>query len=467
MRKCKYTIEDLKLFAQLKGGDCLSEKYTNTHDFYIWKDQLGNTWQARWYNVKNGTWSPFLKEKKKADSLRKYTIEDLQKYAKTRGGKLISQIYKNTKTKMIWEDSSERQFSMDWEHVLAGQWSPHEKKEKISKIKKTDNIEILKKFANDHGGELFSDEFVDGNKKYTWKDRNGRVFERRWSSIKKSGDVLYRDCAKKQKEIGQFLTTLELEFIENFKIPNTSFQIDFYIPELSIGIEYNGSYWHSEIYRKKNYHFDKYNLCQKNQIQLIQIFDTEWEQKKDQIKSFLRSKLQKNTRFVGARKTELREVPKETAITFLNQYHILGSCRFQVAYGLYFKDELVCLATFGKHHRNNLETVLSRYVGKENVTVQGGLNKIIKAYIKASGSFSTWVDLRFSNGLNWLKLGGVLNSKLPPDYFYWDIKNRKKVSKQSRKKINVSTPDNMTEHEHAKKEGLTRVYDCGKLKISF
>jgi hypothetical protein len=467
MAKSKYTIEHLKEFAKAKGGDCLSEVYTNSHDLYTWLDNMGNTWQARWYNILNGTWSPFLQEQKKADSLRKYTIVDLQKHAETKGGKLLSTEYQNTKTKLTWEDSKGRSFRMDWEHVLSGQWSPHEKKEKISKLKRIDDIELVRKFAEDCGGEFLSSEFTTGSIKYQWKDRNGRVFYRSWHDIKEKGDVLFRDSAKKQKEIGRFLSELQINYIENYKIPESSFEIDFYIPELRIGIEYNGSYWHSELYRPKNYHFDKFRLCQKHNIQLIQIFDTEWINKNDQVKSFLRSKLQKNETFIGARKTELRIVPKQEAKDFLNKYHIQGACAFKIVYGLYYENELVCLACFGNHHRNNKEMVLSRYVGKESVTVQGGLNKIISYYLKNNGSFSTWVDLRFSNGDNWLKLGGKLSLILPPDYFYWDIKNRQRITKQSRKKSNVSTPSDMTEHQHAKQDGLTRVYDCGKLKFSF
>lgn len=467
MAKPKYTIQDLKQFALNKGGDCLSEKYTNTHDFYIWKDHLGNTWKARWYNILNGTWSPFLKEQKKANSLRKYTVDDLKKIAESKGGNILSKEYHNTKTKLLWSDSKDRQFEMTLECVLAGQWSPHEKKEKISSIKRTDTIESVKKFAFDCCAEFLSDNFTTGNQKYKWKDRNGRIFERTWHSIKQKGDILYRDGAKKQREIGLFLKELEIDYVENYKIPESLFEIDFYIPELNIGIEYNGSYWHSELYRSKNYHLDKYNLCKNKNIQLIQLFDTEWRDKKAQVKSFLRSKLQKNNKFIGARKTKLQEVPKPEAVKFLNQYHIQGTCNFRIAYGLYFENELVCLATFGTHHRNNTETVLSRYVGKENVTVQGGLNRIIQYFLKTNGNFSTWVDLRFSNGDNWLKLGGKLNLILKPDYFYWDIKNRKRISKQSRKKTNVYTPKSMTEYEHAKLDGLTRVYDCGKLKISF
>ena len=53
--------------------------------------------------------------------------------------------------------------------------------------------------------------------------------------------------------------------------------LDIYIPSLSLAIEYNGIYWHSEhndrIY--KEYHLDKYLKCKENNIDLIHIFEFE------------------------------------------------------------------------------------------------------------------------------------------------------------------------------------------------
>ena len=37
------------------------------------------------------------------------------------------------------------------------------------------------------------------------------------------------------------------------------YEIDIYLPELKLGIEFNGLYWHSEKFKSKNYHFNKWN----------------------------------------------------------------------------------------------------------------------------------------------------------------------------------------------------------------
>ena len=56
-----------------------------------------------------------------------------------------------------------------------------------------------------------------------------------------------------------------------------AFEIDIYIPELKLGIEYNGIYWHSTKYIKdKYYHANKTLMARKAKINLIHIFEDQW-----------------------------------------------------------------------------------------------------------------------------------------------------------------------------------------------
>src|SRR5690606_32889675 len=127
---------------------------------------------------------------------------------------------------------------------------------------------------------------------------------------------------------------------------------------------------------------------------------------------------------------------------FLNKYHIQGSCNFDKAFGLYLEDELLCLISISKHHRTNGEWILSRFVGKTDVTVSGGLMKLTSHASKQYGKLGTWVDYRYSNGLNWLKNGWNLEHILKPDYFYISkIDSRTVIPKQSRRKSVVGTPE--------------------------
>lgn len=293
-------------------------------------------------------------------------------------------------------------------------------------------------------------------------DINQKCFE---SSLKNGN----RYRSKGEKELEAYVQSLGLECKSKF-VYDGAFkrQIDIYIESLNIGIEFNGDYFHSEANKKiyPKYHLEKTELCEKNGIRLIQIFEHEWYNSQNQVKSFLRSALNKNENIIYARKCEIKEVPKNIANEFLDAYHIQGRVSHKLCYGIYYKNELLCLATFGQHHRNSQEIVLSRFVGKENYNVVGGLSKIVKTALKLYPEISTWVDRRISTGNNWLKAGWSLKSTLKPDYFYFDNKTGNIISKQSRQKKAVNTPEGMTEHEHALSERLYRIYDCGKLKLS-
>ena len=71
------------------------------------------------------------------------------------------------------------------------------------------------------------------------------------------------------------------------------FELDIYIPELNIAIEYNGLYWHREEKVGKRYHITKTKMCEDNNIQLIHIFEDEWLQKKEIVKSILYNNIAK------------------------------------------------------------------------------------------------------------------------------------------------------------------------------
>lgn len=471
MRK-NYSIIDLQEFAKTKNGKCLSDKYINSHTKYLWEDHLGNRWEAKWYSILNGRWSPFLVKEKQRNFNLKYTINDLHSFAETKGGKCLSIEYVKTKTKYLWLDSKNRKFQMTWEAVLAGQWSPYEKQEKLSKLKTKYTLNDLIEYAKRFNGECLSKEYIKASSIYKWKDENGNIFFKSWFKLKKSNSFYgYNPISNGHNQIIAFLKEeLNLNDIKiNSRETINDFELDIFIKSKNIAIEYNGTYWHSEANERiyKNYHLDKYNICKNNNIKLIQIFDFEWKNKKDQVKSFLRSALGCNQIKLNARDLNVQEINKQDAKEFLNKYHILGgNNKFLKAFGLIDPNYgLVSVITIGMHHRNNKELVLTRYCGKDNITVRGGLSKLTKAALSQFNSLTTWIDLRMSNGESWIKNGWKLVGVLPPDYFYYHTKKSKIISKQSRRKTVVNTPKNMSEHEHALKDGLVRVYDCGKIKL--
>ena len=463
-----YTIEMLDEVAKSRGGRCLSPEYTTCLFKYLWQDHLGNEWRATWTAVRRGTWSPSLVKEKQRNANLKYTIEDLHKYAESKGGKCLSSIYLKDRHMYEWEDSKGRYFKMRWNDIMQhGYWSPHEKKETIrtqkTKYKEDFFISFLDKTDIPFEFIGIEDGTYIKTRKGIYKNTiTGKIHKISTDRLIKHG--LPAKFNKMQHEIYKFICSLGLEAYEDDRKLIAPFELDIVIPSVNIAIELDGLRWHN---KDKNYHLNKTINAKKAGYDLIHIYDLEWKHHKEQIKSFLTTKLGKSSRKVYARKCEVRSVDKATTKDFLNKYHIQGNVGHIESFGLYHQDELLSLITIGKHHRDTTKLVLSRFVGKTGVSVLGGLSKLSKAAFKRYGEFLTWVDRRISNGDNWVKAGWKVTNIAPPDYFYFDSNKKAIISKQTRKKKNVNTPDDMTEAEHAKIDGLRRIYDCGKITLVY
>jgi very-short-patch-repair endonuclease len=69
--------------------------------------------------------------------------------------------------------------------------------------------------------------------------------------------------------------------------------VDIISKKHKICIEYNGLYWHSELFKRKEYHLNKTKLAENLGYNLIHIFEDEWKEKKNIVKSILLSKFRK------------------------------------------------------------------------------------------------------------------------------------------------------------------------------
>ena len=86
------------MLQKKRGGECLSDEYINTHSYLKWKCSRNHEWKATMASVKNtNRWCPKCWKEDVQP-----TVEQLDKIAKSRGGKLLSTVYKNNTTKMEW-----------------------------------------------------------------------------------------------------------------------------------------------------------------------------------------------------------------------------------------------------------------------------------------------------------------------------------------------------------------------------
>lgn len=276
---------------------------------------------------------------------------------------------------------------------------------------------------------------------------------------------------QKQKEVKDFLEKLGFKVSFNNRSIITPLELDIYIEEKKFAIEFNGDFWHSEYIldhnEAKNKHINKTKLCESKGIRLIHIFEHQWDNRKDQFCNFIRSTLGKSENKIYARDCGIDESEQNE---FLDQNHIQGSPNSVIKwFNLKYGKDIIGSMTASIHHRVNdkNDIVLSRLCFKDNYYIIGGVERLFKRFvewakIKKYDNIISWSDNCWTFGEVYKKLNFELVKEYGPDYFYWDLFDRVVISKQSQMKSKTGCPEDITEVEFCKQNGLFRIWDSGK-----
>ena len=295
--------------------------------------------------------------------------------------------------------------------------------------------------------------------------------------------------SKGEDEVAAFLDSLGLDLVvlRNVRDVIPPKELDIYIPEKNLAVEYNGIYHHHDGKKSRSYHMDKYLACRDKGIRLIQILDFAWETRQAQIKSILANALgaRTNERKIDARKCEVRQVKVGELRDFFDANHIQGHVyTASLALGLFYEDEVVAAMTFSKggNQRGAARVgrqgawTLSRYATSR--VVRGGFQKLLKHGRDLIG----WEHDIVSFSANDYFQGGAYESagfereeEVGPDYQVFHPKNGlHHKSHWQRRHIPAMLAeigwggdfdpdtDPRTEWELEDQVGAVRVYDSGK-----
>lgn len=271
-----------------------------------------------------------------------------------------------------------------------------------------------------------------------------------------------------ENDIHTFLDSENISYISNSKRIIPPLEIDIFIPKKSVAIECNGAYWHAEKQgRDKNYHLYKTNRCNKNGIQLLHIWEHNWLEKPEIVKSRISSVLGKNKR-IFARKCVISLVDNQEKISFLNKNHIQGNSSSSYNVGLYNDGTLVAIMTFGKSRYNKkFEWELLRYCSSLNTNIIGGPSKLFSFFIKKQKpqSVISYSDKASTSGNMYEKLGFRYMHSSAPSYKYTKdyINFESRIAYQKhklREKLEVFDA-RLTEWENMQANGYDRIWDCG------
>ncbi len=253
------------------------------------------------------------------------------------------------------------------------------------------------------------------------------------------------------------------DIIESYR---DGLEIDIYLPELKLGFEFNGLYWHSEKFKDRNYHLNKTNYFKERGIRIIHIWEDDWVYKNDIIRSQIANWIGISDK-IYARKCTVKEVTNKEIISFLNANHIQGFINAKVSIGLFYNNELVSIMSFDKYEgRNKMNSNgwnLNRFCNKLNITVIGSASRLLSYFIKSYNPHRiiSYADKNWSTGDLYKKLGFIEIKNTEPDYKY--IVDGKRKHKSGFRKSNLNT--NLSESQEMKNKNIFKIWDCGKIKF--
>lgn len=279
-----------------------------------------------------------------------------------------------------------------------------------------------------------------------------------------------------ENKVCQFLDSLSIGYEKNVKNLIKG-ELDIYIAEKNIAIEFNGLYWHSDKFKDKNYHLDKTEKCSKIGVHLIHIWEDDWSFKNKIVKSILKSSLSITDKIIYSRKCVVKEINDNKLVrNFLNDNHLQGYIGSKVKIGLFYNEELVSIMVFGKCRislgtkPDNESYELLRYCNRLDNTVIGSADKIFNYFIRnfKFDYIISYTDKSYFKGNIYNKLGFDKVEDTRPNYYY--IVGKKRYHRYSFRKDVLTEKgfdEKLSEKEITESLGINRIYNSGNSKFIY
>jgi len=204
-----------------------------------------------------------------------------------------------------------------------------------------------------------------------------------------------KNVSTAEREIQKFIQQYANNVILNSRSVIPPKEIDIYLPDCKLAIEYNGLYWHSTAQGKDSkYHINKSVECWKKKIELIHIFENEWAIKQDAVKSLILENMNKLPYYVDSNDCQIKSVKMRKAMDFIQIHSMYGPIESDYMLGLYHDNHLISLMGLDKYKYEDY--YLIRHYCNYNFVKINSL-PIFLEYLK-DHNLMIHSDLRFTRG---------------------------------------------------------------------
>jgi len=275
---------------------------------------------------------------------------------------------------------------------------------------------------------------------------------------------LYQESSG-QKEISDWIESFNITVIRNDRKVIKPNELDIFIPSKNLAIEYNGIYFHSynsQVSNKqKNYHKNKFLLCVNRGIELIQITEYEWNNKKDIIKSIILNKLKPAPNIIHSNKCHIKSITTKE----FNEFCVINSVQeppySEIKLGLCYNSMLVQILGVNRHQKHLFECSLTCTL--INHEIIGGIEKLFSKFVNEfnTSTILASVDAKFPTTI-YEKLGFKLCNHANPDYCY--VKGKKCYNKNLFQNNTLRNKlKTFDKSENMFRNGYRVLYDAGQL----
>jgi hypothetical protein len=278
-----------------------------------------------------------------------------------------------------------------------------------------------------------------------------------------------------EKEVCDFIKELDESIVENVRYIIPPKEIDIFVPNKNLAIEFNGNYWHSfnkeETEKEKNYHANKTILCKEKNIELLHMFEFEWKNvvKREIWKSIIKNKLNKISNIIDASECVVKEISDKEFNNFCTHNNLNGVKLSKIKIGLFYNNAIISVMGICSNTKHQWE--ITRYCNLNNISIFKS-EKILFDYFKEKFTPREVLfvcDFRLSDGKNFENIGFKHSGLSSPNYFYVKDEeiyvSRFKCYKENLKKILPIYDETLTEFSNMINNNYRRVWDCGHIKF--
>lgn len=255
-----------------------------------------------------------------------------------------------------------------------------------------------------------------------------------------------------EKEIIQILPN-NINIIHGDNKAIYPYQIDVYLPDYKLGIEYNGIFYHSyykeETDKEKEYHLNKTIRAKNKGIKLLHIFENEWinKTKRKIWESIINEYLNID---IIVKNIKIKHISKETIILFLKDNSLKNYEKSNINIALYSDNVIVSIISLSNIDSNNY--ILNNFCNKNFSFNKNNFKLLMKHFIDNYNPYSilSKLDFRYENEKIYEENSFYFIEKTYPNYSY--IKNNKFYDKSF-----------LSSSAEAFSNNYRRIWDCGHL----